>query len=154
MYDAVNDEPSQCATIRRNIEALSRQRASLRAEIQREETALERLRRSGEAARNNLHLAKDRAKAGQDCNRRPAGRPSKWEALQRGADLVEAIAEDFLRDWTRQSRRADERVREKEEEIARLERRWEEADRNLLHNERLFEQTGCRGPSINHRIWR
>jgi chromosome segregation ATPase len=153
MYDPVNNEPSQCATIRRNIEALSRQRANLRAEIRRDEAALGRLRRDAEAARNNLRLAKDRAKAGQDRNRRPAGRPSKWEALQQGAELVEAIAENFLRDWTRQARRADERVREQEVELAQLERRWEEADRLLLHNERLFEQTGCRGQSINHRVW-
>ena len=154
MYDPVNDEPSQCATIRRNIEALSRQRANLRAEIQREEAALASLRRDAEAARNNLRMAKDRAKAGQDRNRRPAGRPSKWEALQQGAELVEAIAENFLQDWTRRSRRADERVREKAEELARIERRWEETDRLLLHNERLFEQTGCRGQSINHRVFR
>lgn len=152
-YDPVNDDPSQCATIRRNIEALSRQRANLRAEIRREEAALERLRRDAEAARNNLDLARARAKAGQDRNRRPSGSPSKWEALQQGAELLEAIAENFLRDWTRQARRADERVREQEVELAQLERRWEEADRLLLHNERPFEQTGCRGQSINHRVW-
>ena len=154
MYDPVNDEPSQCAPIRRNIEALSRQRANLRTQIQRDGIELERLRRDAEAARNNLGLAKSRAKAGKDRNRRPAGRPSKRDALQQGAELIEAIAENFLRDWTRQARRADERVRNKEEELAELERRWEGADRNLLHNERLFEQAGCRGPSINHRIFR
>ena len=153
MYDPVNDEPSQCATIRRNIEALSRQRANLRGEIRREEAALERLRRDAEAARNNLDLAKARAKAGQDRNRRPSGRPSKWEALQQGAELVEAIAENFLRDWMRQARRADARVIDKERALADLQRRWAEADRLLLHNERLFEQTGCRGQSINHRVW-
>jgi hypothetical protein len=153
MYDPVNDEPSECAAIRRNIKALSRRRADLRAEIRREEAALARLRRDAEAARNNLRIAKDRVKAGQDRNRRPGGRPPKWEWLQQGAELVEAIAENFLQDWTRQSRRADERVREKEEELAQIERRWEEADRLLLHNERLFDQTGCRGQAINHRVW-
>lgn len=153
MYDPVNDEPSEWVTIRRSIEALSRRRADPLAEIRREEAVLARLRRDAEAARNNLRLAKDRSKAGQGRNRRPSGRPSKWEALQQGAELVEAIAENFLQGWTRRSRRADERVREKEEELARIERRWQEIDRLLLHNERLFEQAGCRGQSINHRVW-
>jgi len=93
MYDPVNDEPSQCATIRRNIEALSRQRADLRAQIQREETALERLRHSAEAARSHLDLAKERAKAGQERNRDPPA------VLRNGRPCSEAL------NWSRRSQK-------------------------------------------------
>jgi hypothetical protein len=154
MYDPVNDEPSECATIRRNIEALSEQHVRLRAQIQREQSALERLRRDARAARNNLDLAKQRAKTAKDRDRRSSDRRARWEALQRGAELLEAAAEAFLQDWTRKARRADSRVTDKERELAELERRWEETDRLLLHNERLFGTTGCRGQAINHRVWR
>jgi capsule polysaccharide export protein KpsE/RkpR len=128
MYDPVNDEPSECATIRRNIEALSRQKNQLRSHLDRETANVERLRRAAEAARRNLDLAKQRAKAGKNSDRRPGGRPPKWEWVQQAAELAETVAE--------------------------TQRRWEETDRLLLHNERLFEQTRCRGQAINHRAFR
>jgi len=154
MYDPVDDEPSECATIKRNITALSRQKIQLRSQLDRESANVERLRHTAEAARSNLNLAKRRAKAGKDRDGRPGGRPSKWEWLQQGAELAETVAETFLQDWTRQSRRADADLDRAERNLAETQRRWEETDRLLLHNERLFEQTDCRGPSINHRIFR
>jgi len=154
MYDPVNDEPSECATIRRNIEALSRQRDQLRSQLDRETANVERLRRAADAARSNLNLAKQRAKAGKDRDRRPGGRPSKWEWVQQAAELAETVAETFLQDWTRQSRRADADLDRAERNLAETRRRWEETDRLLLHNERLFGRTGCRGQAINHRVFR
>lgn len=153
MYDPVNDEPRECANIKRNLRQLSERRASEMAEKRNANRRLERRRAEADAARGDLDLAKQRAKAGKRGERQPGRRASRRDMLQQGAELIEEVAETFLRDWTRRSRRADARLRNAEEELAEAERRLDETQRLLDQSERAFERFGCRGTITSYRYW-
>lgn len=153
MYDPVNDEPRECANIKRNIRQLSERRASLSAEMLRAQRLVEQRRREAEAARRDFDLAKQRAKPGKQRDRRPVGRPSKWEMAAQGAEVIEQFAETFLRDWTRRAREADASLRDAERDLAEIERRLGDTQRLLDQSEQAFERFECRGTITSHRYW-
>ncbi len=153
MYDPVNDEPRECASIKRNIRQLSERRASLSAEMLNAQRLVEQRRREAEAARRDFDLAKQRAKPDKQRDRRPVGRPSKWDVAARGAEVIEQFAETFLRDWTQRAREADQSLRQAESALTEIERRLGETQRLLDQSERAFGRFGCRGTITSHRYW-
>jgi hypothetical protein len=153
MYDPVNDEPRECANIKRNIRQLSERRASLSADMLSAQRLVEQRRREAEAARRDFDLAKQRAKPGKQRDRRPIGRPSKWEMAAQGTEVIEQFAKALLRDWTRRAREADQSLRQAESALTEIERRLNATQRLLDQSEQAFERFECRGTITSYRIW-
>jgi flagellar biosynthesis GTPase FlhF len=152
-FDPGSNERRLCQTVAQNIRDLSRERNVLRERANQARGLLERARTELTDARKALDDAKQRAQ-------RPRPTPGgghnnqnrREEQAAQAAELAEKLAEALLGDYRLSVRRKQETLRARERAHAEAERRWREADRMLLQQEKLYEESGC-GASINHRVF-